>query len=526
VATRFNSTTGGNWNSTSSWATTNGGAGPASSPVAGDTVNITGSGANITVNVSSACGDLTITGATLAGSAALACNGNVSLGGTITYSGTLTLNATATGKTFASNGKTFPGNITLNGVGGGWTQSDALLCSGTFTETNGAFSDGGFTLTASIFSSNNSNTRTITKTAQWTITGTGTCVNFATVTGLTWSGSGGWNLTDSSATARIFASGGLTFGGTAKVSAGSGNFTLSGTPTVGGLDFTGYTGAWQNGALTSTGDIKLGSGMTVASTGTITMAPDTGVTATFTSNGVSISRPVTVNGAGTVQQADAFTSSAALTLTAGTWRTQNFSLTATDIRSGAANVRGFFPGSSTITLTGFNASNNSVLDFGTGVNLSFDAGTSTIKVTDSSSSTKSFGPGGQTFNTIWYAPGTGTGTLSFSGTTNLVVATLKDDGSAAHSITFVATNSYSIGTWQVSGNSGALITLASSTPGTQYMLTKTGGGNVAADYLSISDMVGGPGYSWFMGAHSVNGGNNRGVAFCTAANASMMELAA
>jgi hypothetical protein len=226
MAVRFNSTTGGNWNSTAAWATTNGGAGPASFPVAGDTANISGSGANITVNVSSACGDLTITGATLAGSAALASNGNVSLGGTLTYSGTLTLNATTTGKTFASNGKTFPGNITLNGVGGGWTQSDALLCSGTVTDTNGAFSDGGFTLTASVFSSNNSNTRSITKTAQWTITGTGTCVNLATVTGLTASFAGGWNLTDSSATARVFASGGLTYTGAIKVSAGSGNFTL------------------------------------------------------------------------------------------------------------------------------------------------------------------------------------------------------------------------------------------------------------------------------------------------------------
>jgi hypothetical protein len=69
---------------------------------------------------------------------------------------------------------------------------------------------------------------------------------------------------------------------------------------------------------------------------------------------VSVGRLVTVNGAGTVQQGDAFASSAALTVTAGIWRTQNFSLTATDIRSGAANVRGFFPGSSTVTLTGFN----------------------------------------------------------------------------------------------------------------------------------------------------------------------------
>jgi hypothetical protein len=534
VATRFNSTTGGNWNSTSSWATTNGGAGPASFPVAGDTVNITGSGANITVNVSSACGDLTITGATLAGSAALACNGNVSLGGTITYSGTLTLNATATGKTFASNGKTFPGNITVNGVGGGWTQSDALLCSGTVTETNGAFSDGGFTLTAAVFSSNNSNTRSITKAAQWTITGTGTCVNLATVSGLTWSGSGGWSLTNSSATARTFATGGLTFGGTLAVSAGSGSFIINGNGTFGGVNFTGFSGSLDTGNWKSSSDVVLSATMTSTDNASVVrLVPTVGTTANFTSNGVTFNRILNLEGAGTVKLLDAMSlgvGSKGLNLNAGTLDINGKNASADTFAAATATCNVINAGAATLTLTGAPGSTNVVSILPSLCTINYSDMWSEIHVTDVTSATKTINTsfaessGGFHYKTLRLSAGAGGGTYVING--DNTIDSLIVEATAPCSVQLRDGRTHSIGLLTTPQAAGREVAISSTVAGSRASLVNTGGANITTDYVSMKDCSCGPGYSWFVGNHSVNGGNNLGVAFCSPANASMMALAA
>ena len=98
----------GNYNSTTNWSDTSGGAGGFSVPSASDDVYLdAASGANtLTINVSSVAKSITCTGfiGTLAGSSTFVISGNVTLASSmsITYSGIMTINANST---FTSNTK-------------------------------------------------------------------------------------------------------------------------------------------------------------------------------------------------------------------------------------------------------------------------------------------------------------------------------------------------------------------------------------------------------------------------------------
>ena len=194
----------GTWDgaSTTNWAASSGGASGASVPTAADNVffdanSNVGTG-TFTVTMATTprlCNDFTASGLdgtmTLAGSAiGLTVSGSLTFQATNftrSYTGTTTFNATTTGKTVTTNGVTFgSGGVTFDGVGGAWTLGSALNCGGTLTLTNGTFntSASNYAVTATIFSSNNSNTRVITLNgSQLTFSNSGA--------------SGAWNITTS-----------------------------------------------------------------------------------------------------------------------------------------------------------------------------------------------------------------------------------------------------------------------------------------------------------------------------------------
>jgi hypothetical protein len=99
----------GNWNSTTNWSTTSGGASGASFPVAGDDVifDINSLNANITINVASACATLTCSSYT----------GNLTFTNTLSTTGNLVF---STGMTTSGSGSLSVGtntfSITSNGV--------------------------------------------------------------------------------------------------------------------------------------------------------------------------------------------------------------------------------------------------------------------------------------------------------------------------------------------------------------------------------------------------------------------------
>ena len=179
--------------------------------------------------------NLTITAGTLdvvsGSNFALNVGGSYSNSGTFTArSGTVTLNATATGKTITSGGSSFY-NLTLNGVGGGWTLQDNTTVSNVLTITNGTLDASSRTLTLSGNGTPFSNSGTFTaSTSTVSYTGNNLLGN-TTVAAVTY-----YNLTVNNASETYALGGDTTVSNVLTISAGildasSKTLTLSGNGT-------------------------------------------------------------------------------------------------------------------------------------------------------------------------------------------------------------------------------------------------------------------------------------------------------
>ena len=263
----------GTWNTstTTNWSATSGGAGGASVPTSADIVIFDGNSNTgttaftVTISVTANCLDLTFGGAggvldgvmTLAGTGTLNIYGSMTLVSTnlsITCTGLISFVATTTGKTVTTAGQTMTCDITFNGVGGTWQLLSNLTLATvtrTITLTNGTFDANGYNVTAGIFDSANSNTRALKLgSGTWNIIGsdaTATAWNLGTTTGMTLT-PGTATINMSSATAKTFAGGGLTYpilnqGGTGALTiTGSNTFnTIINTTQPATVSFTAAT---------------------------------------------------------------------------------------------------------------------------------------------------------------------------------------------------------------------------------------------------------------------------------------------
>ena len=112
------------------------------------------------------------------------------------------------------------------------------------------------------------------------------------------------------------------------------------------------------------------------------------------------------------------------------------------------------------------------------------AGTSTIKITDTSSTAKTFDGGGFTYHNM-YITGAGTGTYSILG------ANTWNDFKAdtpPHTIMFEGGKRQTVTTFTVNGTAGNLMTLHSTVDGTQWELACAS--QIVCDYLSLKDSRG------------------------------------
>ena len=194
----------GTWNtiSTTNWSDTSGGAGGFSVPTASDNVFFDQAATySVTMTGALACLSITVSAGTvsfLTGTTpTLQVNGSMSLiAMTWTSTGAITFNATTTGQTITTGGTTINGAITFDGIGGGWSLGSALTTGVTLTTTltNGALTLNNFNLTTGIFSSSNTNTRSIAFGSGNIIlshtTALQTVLSMATATGFTYTTSG------------------------------------------------------------------------------------------------------------------------------------------------------------------------------------------------------------------------------------------------------------------------------------------------------------------------------------------------
>ena len=233
-----------NWDATAGtkWATTSGGAGGASVPTSADDVFFSSaSTGTCTITVDRDAKSINCTGftGTLTASSGIAVN----LYGSLTLATGMTTNLTlgtwifnSTG-TINSAGKTL-GTVTLTGVGATITLGSALNIGGaTLTLSHGTLdtSASNYAITCGIFSSTNTNTRTLTLNAS-----TITCTSFVIGSGTFTlnAGTSQINVTSGTGTAGATFSSSVTFHNVSYTSTATGSRSLVGSNTYNNLTLT------------------------------------------------------------------------------------------------------------------------------------------------------------------------------------------------------------------------------------------------------------------------------------------------
>jgi len=407
---------------------------------------------------------------------------------TLLGTGTLTSNSNTTLTALTVN---TTGTITLGAA-------FAMSAVSTFTLTAGTLDLGGFDLTTGIFSSDNTNTRSVAFGTNNIVlahtTAATTVLNMAIATAFTYTGTGGF-AADATVT-RTYVFG--TTGGSATISP---NLTLTGTGTA---IATITTASWFNTldfgstAFTIAATALNLNGLTLSTGGTFTNLTPTMVgTGTITTNGKTLPTLI-VNTTGTATLAGALTLSGALTLTQGTLACLTYAVSSATFASTGTLTRSM-TGSGTYTITGAGAtafSNASA----TGITI---VG---LIISMTAATAKTFAGGGGSYSTLNQG---GAGALTISGDNSLSDLTATTRPST---ITFTASSTQTFADFTLSGVLGSLVTINSSAPGTQTTLSKASG-TVSVGYLSIRDSIATGGAGWYAGTTSTNVSNNLGWIF-------------
>jgi hypothetical protein len=198
---------------------------------------------------------------------------------------------------------------------------------------------------------------------------------FAGATTMTVTGTPLIICTNSSATARTITPTAVTEANSIsfRITAGTGNLTITGSQAVRDLDFTdgvnptGYAGAYAANAITVYGNLKASTGMTqTAGAAVMTFAATSG-TKTINTAGVTFDRSFTFNGVGGIWQLQS-------ALTSGSTRTIILTNGALDLAGYTLTVGVFFSNNSNTRSIAFGTGKIVVLGSGAGV---FHAGTTT-----------------------------------------------------------------------------------------------------------------------------------------------------
>lgn len=281
---------------------------------------------------------------------------------------------------------------------------------------------------------------------------------------------------------------------------GASTVTINASSQSKNLTLTGFTGTLAGtSALAIAGNLVLNTGFTLTYSGTMTFS----ATSSITSGGATISFPIIYNGSGqTFTLADALVSTSTITLTQGTLNFSNFNVTCVSFASSNSNTRVLTLGSGTLNLTG----TGNVFDLTTVTNLIVSATTGTIKLTNSSISSKTFIGGGKTFGNFWNATGN-TGVVIITGSNTFTDFKITGD---ARTTQFTAGTTTTFSTLTVTGL-GQIIT--SVTGATHTLSVASGVIQVQNTTISYSIATGGATFLARTTYSNVDGGNNSGWIF-------------
>lgn len=245
-------------------------------------------------------------------------------------------------------------------------------------------------------------------------------------------------------------------------------------------------------------------------------APDGGLqfegrgSSTFTTAGITVggASGVTVSAPGgtlTLNGDLSITGNSGLVLSAGTLATNNNVTVKTFLSNNNSIAKTLNMGSGTWTLNG----TGTVWNTAAPSSLTINANTSTIVVSDTSATAKTFNAnGGFTYNVLTVSGDNVT--ISFS---NTFASLNVNNAGLPNGLKLAAAGTQTItGSFATNGSAGNPVILASTSSGSAATLSKTNG-TVSVDYTSIKDSHAVGGASWYAGTHSTNVSGNTGWIF-------------
>jgi hypothetical protein len=285
----------------------------------------------------------------------------------------------------------------------------------------------------------------------------------------------------------------------------AGTDTLTFNPDAFNVNFTGFSGTLNNSGRNIYGNLVLSATMTLAAGTNKTDFRGTTAGNTVTTNGRLIDFPLEFVATGSswiLQDNLTLGATRALTLTAGTLNANGNNITVGAFVSTGTSVRTLTLGSGTWTVQGDGATAWNTATTG----LTVSASTGVINMT--SANAKTFVGSGKTWPTLNQG---GAGALTITGANTFANVTNTVQPAT---ITFPASTTTTVDLFSVSGTSGNLITLNSSSAGTQATLSDASGVN-SARFCDIKDINATGGASWiaFTENGNVNSGNNAGWGF-------------
>jgi len=245
-----------------------------------------------------------------------------------------------------------------------------------------------------------------------------------------------------------------------------------------------------------------------ASSLTMTFGATSG-TKQITSNGKTMDFPISFNApSATYVLQDALTigSTRNTAFVSGTVNLAGFTLTTGTASSQGANTRNITFNGGTLLISGSGSTAWNATGAG---GFSTTQGTGTGAISMTSASAKTFAGGSFTYNCTLNQGGAGTLTITGANTFNDIANT----NATASQITFPVSTT-TVNNFTLSGTSGNLVSIRSSTGGTRFTLSDASG-TVSVSYLDIQDSAATGGATWqaFVANGNVNSGNNTGWNF-------------
>ena len=431
--------------------------------------------------------------------------------GTITFAGRTT-------QTITSAGRPFTQPITVNSPSGTVTLQDSLTTAITAVTqlTVGTLNLQSYTLSTGAFSSSNSNIRTIAfGTGQINCIATGTIWNTGLATNLTTTGTQVVNLTSTATgvTPVTVSSGALNEANSISYNFTGGSYIINILTATGNtlrnLNFTGFSGS-VNTFFPSTifGNLTCSSTMTLPNTANAVTFGATSGTQLITTNGRLIRFNVAFNGVGgTFRLQDALTmdTNRNATLTNGTLDLNGQTLTVGTTFATAAGTKNLTFNGGTLVCP---AASATAFNNASPTNFTTTAGTGTGTISMTAASAKFFAGGGSTFNCTLNQGGAGALTIISSNTFSNITNTVQPA-----SVLFTAATTNTFTNFSLSGTSGNLITIDSSTSASHTLSKASGTVSVSFCSISRSSAIGGATWEALTTNGNVNGGNNTGWFF-------------